>query len=154
MTAPRLHAPAGYECPFCTIVGGGENPPWTVRSDVVFQGDATTAWVNRRWWQNNAGNVVVVPNVHVENIYGLGRELAGEVHETARRIALAMKAAYGCDGISTRQHNEPAGDQEVWHYHLHVFPRYEGDDLYRSPYRLTTVEERRSHAERLVGALG
>jgi histidine triad (HIT) family protein len=154
VAAPPVHAPAGYECPFCTIVGGGENPPWTFRSDVVFRGDTTTAWINRRWWKNNAGNVVVVPNVHVENMYGLARELAGEVHETARRIALAMKAAYGCGGVSTRQHNEPAGDQEVWHYHLHVFPRYEGDDLYRSPHRLTTAAERRSYAERLVEALG
>lgn len=43
-----------------------------------------------------------------------------------------MKQAFGCDGVSTRQHNEPAGDQDVWHFHLHVFPRWTGDDLYRS----------------------
>jgi histidine triad (HIT) family protein len=41
-----------------------------------------------------------------------------------------MKEVYRCDGVSTRQHNEPAGDQDVWHLHVHVFPRYEGDQLY------------------------
>jgi histidine triad (HIT) family protein len=147
------HAPLDYECPFCAVVRGEERPPWTFRDDVVWRDGASTAWVNRRWWANNPGNAVVVPNRHVENIYELDRELAGEVHETVRRIALAMKEAYGCAGVSTRQHNEPAGDQEVWHYHLHVFPRWEGDDLYRSSHRLTTPEERRPYAERLRAAL-
>jgi histidine triad (HIT) family protein len=147
------HAPLDYECPFCAVVRGEEQPPWTFRDDVVWCDGAATAWVNRRWWAHNPGNVVVVPNRHVENIYEVDRELAAEVHETARRIALAMKEAYGCSGVSTRQHNEPAGDQEVWHYHLHVFPRWHGDDLYRSPHRLTTREERRPYAERLRAAL-
>jgi histidine triad (HIT) family protein len=148
-----LHAPPGYSCPFCAIVRGDENPPWTYRSDVVWQDEGTTAWVNRRWWVNNPGGVVLVPNRHVENIYELDRELAGAVHESARRIALALKDAYGCEGVSTRQHNEPAGDQEVWHYHLHVFPRWHGDDLYRSPHRLTTPEEREPYAEKLRRSL-
>jgi histidine triad (HIT) family protein len=147
------HAPKNYDCPFCAVVRGEERPPWTFRDDVVWRDDASTAWVNRRWWANNPGNVVLVPNRHVENIYELDRELAAGVHETARRIAVAMKGSYGCGGVSTRQHNEPAGDQEVWHYHLHVFPRWQGDDLYRSPYRLTTAEERRPYAKRLRAAL-
>ncbi len=94
---------------------------------------------------------MVVPNVHVENMYGLDRELAGDVHETARRIALAMKIAYGCDGVSTRQHNEPAGYQDVWHFHVHVFPRYDGDRLYarHAESRWTTPDERAPYSERL-----
>jgi histidine triad (HIT) family protein len=47
-----------------------------------------------------------------------------------KRIALALRTTYGCNGTSFRQRNEPAGGQEVWHYHLHVFARYLGDDLY------------------------
>ena len=147
------HAPPEYECPFCAIVAGEDNPPWTLQSDVVHRDETTTAWVNRRWWANNPGAVVVVPNRHVENMYELERELAGDVHETARRIALAMKDAFSCDGVSTRQHNEPAGQQEVWHYHLHVFPRYEGDDLYGSTPRMTSVEERAPYAEALRARL-
>ncbi len=41
----------------------------------------------------------------------------------------------------------------MWHYHLHVFPRHEGDDLYRSPHRLTTPEERMPYGEGLRAAL-
>ena len=149
----QTHAPPGYVCPFCAIVRGEDNPPWTSQADVVHRDEATTAWVNGRWWENNPGGAVVVPNRHVENMYGLDRELAGAIHETARRVALAMKVGFSCDGISTRQHNEPAGYQEVWHYHLHVFPRYDGDDLYGSTARLTTADERAPYAASLRSAL-
>ncbi|MCD8507561.1 hypothetical protein LRY65_04310 [Candidatus Woesebacteria bacterium] len=42
-------------------------------------------------------------------------------------MSIAIKEAYHCDGITLRQNNEPAGDQHALHYHMHVFPRYEGD---------------------------
>lgn len=143
------HAPPGYVCPFCAIVRGGWGDLLTVPSDVVSRTEATTAWIGSRWWERNPGHVIVVPNEHVENMYALRRELAADVNETARLMALAMKAAYGCDGISTRQHNEPAGNQEIWHYHLHVFPRYLGDDLYGSRWRDTTPAERQPFAAKL-----
>lgn len=149
-----MHAPPGYDCPFCAVVRGDRRePPGTQQEDVVLRAPTTTAWISKRWWANNPGHVIVVPNSHIENMYGLPRDLAGDVHETARTIARAMKDAYSCDGISTRQHNEPAGYQDVWHYHLHVFPRFAGDDLYGSPHRETTPDERRHHAERLREAL-
>jgi histidine triad (HIT) family protein len=146
-------APPDYECPFCAVVQGEDRPPWTMQSDVVYRDAATTAWVSGRWWENNPGHVLVIPNRHVENIFGIERDLGGAIHETARLVALAMKAAYRCDGISTRQHNGQGADQEVWHYHLHVFPRYVGDDLYRSEARLVPSEERAPCADRLRAAL-
>ncbi len=48
----------------------------------------TTASFNGRWGQNNRGAVVTVTNVHVEDLYAVDRELAGDIHETARRITL------------------------------------------------------------------
>ncbi len=48
-------------------------------------------------------------------------QLGGEVTGAVQRVAVAVKTAYGCNGVSTRQHNEPAGGQDVWHLH-HVFP--------------------------------
>ena len=70
-----------------------------------------------------------------------------------RRIAIALKEAFGCDGTSTRQHNEPAGNQDLWHLHVHVFPRYDGDDLYGSWYRDSTYEERVDFAAKLQAVL-
>jgi len=153
VTVPPSHEPTDYDCPFCAVVRGEDNPPWTISTDVIVRTDATSAWISSRWWANNAGHAIVVPNEHVENMFWLPKDLAGEVHEAARQIALAMKSAYDCAGISTRQHNEPAGYQDVWHYHLHVFPRYEGDDLYRSPWRETSPAERRPYADLLRAQL-
>lgn len=125
------HAPAGYRCPFCFLLGGRETAANT-RRDVVHQTDLATALISPRWWPNNRGHVVVVPNQHHENLYDLPVECGHAIHDQVRMIAIAMRGTYDCDGISTRQHNEPDGDQDVWHYHVHVFPRYRGDRLYET----------------------
>ena len=74
--------------------------------------------------------MIVVPVEHHENLYAIPDDLGRDLFAAARRAAVALKRAYGCPGTSTRQHNEPAGDQEVWHFHWHVFPRWPGDLLY------------------------
>jgi histidine triad (HIT) family protein len=142
------HEPPGYACSFCQVVRGEDND-WNVQADVVYRDERTCAFVNAMWWPRNEGHVLVVPAQHVENIYDMPAHLAADVHETARNIAIAFKQTYGCDGTSTRQHNEPGGNQEVWHYHLHVFPRYEGDGLYGAQRRRTTPAERLPYADRL-----
>lgn len=108
-----------------------------------------TAFIACDWWPKNPGHVLVVPNRHYENIYDLPIEEGGRIHQVVQEVALAMKRAYGCDGISTRQHNEPAGNQDVWHYHVHVFPRYGDDDLYLLGKRRTSPEERAPYSEML-----
>ncbi|MEX2394115.1 MAG: HIT domain-containing protein [Actinomycetota bacterium] len=145
------HEPPGYECPFCITVGGGvREDAWrTQQSDIVARTDGATAWIAPGYWERNAGHVLVVPNTHIENIYGLTPDHARPVMELVQQVAIALMDTYSCDGTSTRQHNGPGGDQEVWHYHMHVFPRYEGDGLYGAPRQRWGPEERRSYAERL-----
>ncbi len=144
------HAPEGYICPFCQIAADLAGPI-TQPSDVVYRTQRVTAFIASHWFPNNPGHVLVIPNRHYENLYDLPVREAGYIHSAAKKIALALKAAYGCAGISTRQHNEPAGYQEVWHYHLHVFPRWPADDLYLTyrNWRATTVEERKTFADKL-----
>jgi hypothetical protein len=73
------------------------------------------------------------------------------VWDLTRRVAVAMRETFGCEGISTRQHNEPAGDQDVWHMHVHVFARKRGDQLYRRHGEASFVppQERAPWADRL-----
>ena len=148
------HAPAEYACPFCGIAAGRFDA-LTVAEDVVLRTAHVTAFIASHWWEANAGHVLVIPNAHYENLYDLPDALGGPIHAAARRIALALKQAYGCAGVSTRQHNEPAGNQDVWHYHLHVFPRYADDALYLRTYerRPTTPAERLPYAIKLRAAL-
>jgi histidine triad (HIT) family protein len=149
-----VHEPPGYECPFCRLLRGVETERNRL-DDVVWRDDRTTAFVSPRWWPENPGAAIVIPNDHVENIYAISDELLGAVVATARRVAVAMKAAYSCDGTSMRQHNEPGAGQDVWHVHVHVFPRREGDELYArdAERRWVGPEERRPWAERLRTSL-
>jgi histidine triad (HIT) family protein len=148
------HAPPGYECPFCRFAGGAESSN-NALADIVYEEDAVLAFVAPKTWPGNAGNVLVVPRAHHENLYAMPDDLLGRVATVARMIAVAMKSAYACEGTSLRQHNEPAGYQDVWHYHLHVFPRWTDDGLYRrhDESRYVPAEERRAYAARLRAAL-
>jgi histidine triad (HIT) family protein len=146
------HAPARYDCPFCKVVAGASTHK-SSQSDMVYRDDAVTAFVAADWWPNNPGAVVVVTNQHVENLYGLPDQLGGRIARVVRLVALAMKQAYRCPGISTRQHNEPAGGQDVWHYHQHVFPRYPNDRLYQlTEQRATAPMEHRLECARMLRA--
>jgi histidine triad (HIT) family protein len=127
--------------------------PWQspIQQDIVRRTAEAIALVSPHWWPNNHGNLLVGPVRHYENLYELPAEAGHAVHDLVREVAIAMRRTYGCEGVSTRQHNEPAGNQSVWHYHVHVFPRYDGDELYASrPYpERVTAEQRRPYAEML-----
>ena len=137
------HEPAGYACPFCAMLDAESR----VRDPyLVYEDELVFALVSLRWWTNNPGHALVMPKRHIENLYEMPGPLSDRVHRFSRDLARAMKAVYACDGVSTRQHNEPAGDQSVWHYHLHVLPRFEGDNLYGSELEFAPAERRRECA--------
>jgi histidine triad (HIT) family protein len=151
------HAPADYRCPFCAVARGDftDDFPLTRPEDVIVRTKLATALICYGTWPNNAGNALVVPNQHFENIYDLPLEYATEIHRLARAIALAMKSEYGCSGVSTRQHNEPDGYQDVWHFHTHVIPRYRHDflyPLYHLPRKMSD-QQRAGFASQLRGFL-
>jgi histidine triad (HIT) family protein len=150
MTVRITHAPADYQCPFCALASGADAER---QQDIVRRTAGALAFISPRWWPANHGHVLVVPVRHYENLYELPPEAGHAVHDLVRETAIAIRHTYGCEGISTRQHNEPAGDQAAWHYHVHVFPRYPGDELYTSkPYpQFVTAEQRQPYAERLRG---
>jgi histidine triad (HIT) family protein len=145
-----MHEPTNYECPFCLLIAGGSDE-YSSQDDIVYQNEYTTAKISPKWWVNNPGHVIVVPNEHFENIYDVPEDTLAEVYKTVKQVCLAIRSTYECDGISTRQHNEPAGNQDVWHLHVHVFPRYINDNLYLNHEEKSFVgaEERLPYAEKL-----
>jgi histidine triad (HIT) family protein len=150
------HEPPGYDCPFCRIVGDrfGDDV-WTAPEDVVFRGEGLCAWIAPGQFSADPaylGHVIVVAAEHHENLYDMPDPLLGRVGALRRRVALAFKRL-GAEGTSTRQHNEPAGNQDVWHYHEHVLPRYADDRLYRQDRVRVDAVRRAAQAERVRGAL-
>lgn len=145
------HAPKEYVCPLCQIAKGEATNRGNQEPDVLFRNECITAFVAGKWWRSNPGHVIVIPNAHVENLYDMPENVGHAIADASRVVALALKGAYACDGVSTRQHNEPAGNQDVWHFHLHVFPRYAGDNFYARHEETywPSVEEKRPYVEKL-----
>ena len=84
---------------------------------------------------------LVVPKAPVRDIYALDDETAAAIMQTAARVARALRRATGCDGVLIWQANGSAAGQDVFHFHLHVYPRWHGDRM-----RVTLPERDASEA--------
>lgn len=124
------HQPEDYICPLCQISRGETTVKGSSEDDIFYRDEFITAFIAGKWWRSNPGHVIIIPNQHIENIYDMPEETGHKISDFSKQVAIALKDTYKAEGVSTRQHNEPAGNQDVWHYHLHIYPRYEGDDLY------------------------
>ena len=145
------HEPKDYTCPFCDWLAGNETE-YKQNSDIVYQDEYVTAFVSPKWWVNNPGNVIVIPNHHYENLYDISEDALSHVYITIKKLAIAMRDSYPhCTATSTRQHNEPDGNQDVWHFHAHLFARYPNDNLYIQHENKRFVEpaERKVYADLL-----
>ena len=109
------------DCVFCKIIAG------IIPSAKVHEDGLTLAFMDIG--QVNPGHVLVAVKPHVENIYGLDDALAAAVFQTAARVARAVKKAYNPEGVTLYQANGAAAGQTVYHFHLHLVPRYEQDGM-------------------------
>lgn len=147
------HEPDGYACPFC-LLQLGVFDEHNHDSDVVAVTQHAYARIAPKWWPGNPGAVLVMPRTHI----GTSTLPATEGHavwDLVQHVATSMRTAYDCEGTSIREHNEPVGDQDVWHLHVHVFPRYEDDRLYQRHEEAHWVgpDEREPYALKLRAAL-
>lgn len=144
-------------CPICLGVNKSESEATLMRpTDIIYKDELVTAFINSFFVGKNAGHAIVVPNEHFENIYDLPPEVGHRIFDITKKLSLTMKDVYSCDGITIRQNNEPAGDQHAFHFHLHVFPRYENDGynaVQPADKRLAKPEERSAYASKLSAAL-
>lgn len=151
------HAPSGYECPFCDLASGEFRFASNLckPGDLIYSDDLVLAFIASHGFEPNPGHVLVTPRAHYELLYELPDDVAGRIMTVTRDMAIAIKRAWNPDGVSTRQHNEPAGSQHVWHYHQHVLPRWHDDGFYFTPKRpIVDPAIRADKAAELRAALG
>ncbi len=107
-------------CVFCKIIQG-ELP-----SSIVYRDDSCTAFMDIQ--PVNQGHVLVIPNSHFPNLADLDADLGRHLFAAAQRIAAALRqCGIRCEGVNLFLADGEAAGQEVFHAHLHVFPRYRGD---------------------------
>lgn len=75
------------------------------------------------------GHVLVIPKAHVADIYELDDELAGHVFKVAVKVARALKKSLDLEGLNVVQNNGEIAGQTVFHFHMHLIPRYKGDTV-------------------------
>ena len=96
-------------------------------ASLVYENEKVVAFLDIR--PLNEGHTLVIPKGHYENIFDIPQELISHIHGITKRVALAIERATQADGISIIQQNGKASGQEIFHLHVHVIPRYEGQKL-------------------------
>ena len=109
------------DCIFCKIANG-EIPSATLYEDEDFR-------VILDLGPASKGHALILPKAHAANIYEISDDMAAKAMILAKKMATKMTEALKCDGFNIVQNNgEPAG-QTVFHFHTHLIPRYEGDQV-------------------------
>jgi histidine triad (HIT) family protein len=125
------------DCIFCKIIAG-EIPSFKVYEDADF-----LAILDR--FPSSAGHVLVLPKRHAADLFELSEAEAAAVLPLAQKLAKKIKATLGCAGVNIVQNNGAAAGQEIFHYHMHIVPRYTNDGLKislgRTEPELTELEE-------------
>jgi histidine triad (HIT) family protein len=112
---------ADPECIFCKIVAG-EIPSTRVHED-----ERTVAFMDVN--PGARGHLLVVPRTHAADVHAIDDEDLAAVARTARDLAARLRDRLGADGVNVIQNNGRAAWQTVFHYHVHVLPRYPGDPI-------------------------
>ena len=106
-------------CIFCKIANG-EIPSTTLYEDDDFRVILDMGPAAR-------GHALLLPKEHYANLFELDDELAAKALVTAKKVASRLKDALGADGFNLVQNNGEAAGQTVFHFHMHLIPRYKDD---------------------------
>jgi histidine triad (HIT) family protein len=109
------------DCVFCKIMAK------QIPASVVHEDEHTLAFMDLG--QVNPGHVLVALKAHAENVYALDEAQAGAVFRSVARVSRAIRAAFAPQGLSVYQANGKAAGQTVFHLHVHLVPRYDGDGM-------------------------
>ena len=106
-------------CIFCKIANG-EIPSRTLYEDKDFRVILDLGPATR-------GHALILPKEHAANLFELPEETAGKAMILAKKMAARMKEKLNCDGFNVIQNNGEVAGQTVFHFHMHLIPRYEND---------------------------
>lgn len=109
------------DCVFCKIAAG-EIPSATVYEDNDFKAILDISPAAK-------GHVIIIPKNHGDDIFQLSNEEASKVFVLAANIGKALKDVLKCDGLNILQNNGEAAGQTVFHFHMHLIPRFKKDNV-------------------------
>ena len=99
------------------------------------------------------GHTLIVPKVPARNLFDIDPQDLARFMPRVHKLALAVKAGMGAEGLSVTQFNETAGGQVVFHLHFHLLPRWTGVALRPPGGPLQSAEALKPHANKIIAAL-
>lgn len=108
-------------CIFCKIANG-EIPSSTLYEDEMVRVILDISPASK-------GHALILPKEHYANLYEISDEMASHVIKTAKKMAKKMQEELGAEGLNVLQNNGELAGQTVFHYHMHLIPRYQGDKV-------------------------
>ncbi len=124
------------DCVFCMVLSGD------IPAEAVHEDAHTLAVMDINPFSR--GHAVVFPRRHVRGLYEVGDEELARTCSVARRLAIMARDRLGADGVNLLNNTERAAWQSIFHFHLHVIPRYDGDPLQ------LPIQPRRAQSEELA----
>ncbi|MFP4698296.1 MAG: HIT family protein [Eubacteriales bacterium] len=109
------------DCIFCNIVNG------QMEAATIFENSEFKVILDR--FPASKGHTLILPKEHVETIFDLDTETISKLFALAAHVAKVLKQKYNCEGLNLLQNNGAAAGQTVNHFHLHLIPRFEGDNV-------------------------
>lgn len=120
------------DCIFCKIVNG------EIPAAKVFENEHVVAFLDIS--QVTKGHTLVIPKIHKENVYELTPEIAQNIFEVVPQLANGIKKAYQPIGLNVLNNNGEAAGQSVFHFHMHLLPRYGKEDGFGAVWKTHTSE--------------
>lgn len=134
------------DCIFCKIVVG------EIPAERVYEDAKTLAFLDIT--PINPGHTLVVPKKHATDVFDIEEDEWKAVMHTARTVAHMLEKSLGAHGVNVTTNNRPAAGQVVFHSHVHVIPRFDGDGF--ANWKGSSYKEgvARATAEKIRGAQG
>src|SRR5688572_2587618 len=145
----QMATPAQSHCIFCDIIKGA------AEVSVCYEDTESIAFMDIQ--PVNAGHVLVVSRQHFESFLDLPKSLGAHLFEVAMQLAPAIRKVSGADGMNVIVSSGAAAGQDVYHFHIHLIPRRQGDGFdVRLPFAESEMPDRTvldMMAARIIGAL-
>ncbi|MBY0144872.1 HIT family protein [Neobacillus niacini] len=120
------------DCIFCKIVNGD------IPSAKVFENEHVLAFLDIS--QVTKGHTLVIPKIHKENLYELTPDIANNLFASVPAIAKALKSEYEPLGLNLVNNNGEHAGQTVFHFHMHLIPRYGKGDGFGAVWKTNTSD--------------
>lgn len=108
------------DCLFCKIINGD------IPSTKVYEDEHVYAFMDIM--PVAKGHTLIIPKQHCKDLFEMPEEVAGNLYKAAPKVANAIKAAFNPIGLNTINNNGAAAGQTVFHFHLHLIPRYNEEE--------------------------